>query len=137
MVRNTWNFHPHSNPLLSFSRLLSRTRKNLLDWKQLGLNSLDFEIFLLKIKLVDLSLRMLIPLGLLLMRIFLEQTPLEVFTSLIILFLKKINNLKCAQRARLMWVNNGGLNTSFFHNCARINRHRNFVFSDLRSKWVN
>lgn len=45
--------------------------------------------------------------------------------------LLKKNNLKWAQRARLMWVSNSDLNSSIFHNCAHINKHKNSIFHIL------
>lgn len=44
IVRNAWDFSPHSNPMHAFSHLLSRTIYNILNWRKDGLNSLDFDL---------------------------------------------------------------------------------------------
>lgn len=120
-VRKAWNFLPHSNPMQAFSHLISRTRHLLLEWKANGLHPLDSAIEKLessileeegKDELGDIS----------------DLSP-NSLTSMYnnLSALHRQNNVKWAQRARLMWVHNGENNSSFFFNTICFRTHYNSI----------
>lgn len=41
--------------------------------------------------------------------------------------LLKQNNIRWAQRALMLWLNKGDLNSKFFHNMGRVRSHRNKI----------
>lgn len=120
-VRHAWNFLPHSNPMHAFSHLISRTRAKLISWKKIGLCPIDASINNLELEILEAEAR--------------DQLNGSIDNSSDNLYslynklaaLHRQNYSKWAQRARLLWVHCGDLNTNFFHNSIRIRNHHNSI----------
>lgn len=120
-VTEAWNFSPHSNTMNAFSRLISHARSIIISWKNWDLNSIETNINRLEKEILETEA--------------LETMNDTDSNSSIILYplynklvaLQRQNSFKWAQWARLMWVQSGDQNTSFFHNIICIRNHQNTI----------
>lgn len=111
----------------TFTHLLSRSRKFILDWSNKGMSSFSRDL-----KSVEFQINchenhvhnnsMVNPDSISFFHSHLRELH-NIYNSLF-----KHNNTKWAQRSRLMWINNGDINSSFFHNCAHIIKNKNSIF---------
>lgn len=108
MVREAWNFTPHSNPMHAVSHLISRTRYLLLDWKSKGLHPIESALEKLENSILEAEYKD----GLCDLNDVSTHSLSILYNNLSALH--RQNNIKWAQRARLMWVQSGDNNSSFF-----------------------
>lgn len=121
MIREAWNFSPHSNPMQAFSHLLSRARHRLLDWKSKGCHNIDSRISNLEASILEAEDRDGFDDG----NEFSPQSLSIMYNNLSALH--RQNSTKWAQRARLLWVQNGDNNSSFFFNSIRFRNHYSLI----------
>ncbi|XP_039118464.1 uncharacterized protein LOC120254413 [Dioscorea cayenensis subsp. rotundata] len=117
-VRNAWSCATNGNPMHAFSHYISRTRFNINTWKRTGLSSLDSDINSTEASITSLELA--------------DVNDPDVFAELSDLYakfasLQRLVSLRWAQRAHLLWLDNGDRNTAFFHNTLRIRSHFNAI----------
>lgn len=121
-VSSAWSKYKNVSLLLAFSICLDRTISNILKWKASGLGPIDGELKnieqeILKVEAFDPSSK--------------DQWThiwLRALYNRHNAFLRQ-NSIFWAQQARLQWVMNGDHKSSFFHNVARIRKHKNRISS--------
>lgn len=130
-VRIALNLHAHSSPIHAFTHILSRVHSNLFAWRCKSICNLDRDISATEAVSIQA----------------LESEGIDNYfddtynINLNILYNKhrallKQNAKKWAQRSKINWTQNGDLNTSFFHNCARIRKLSNYI-SYIMDKFGN
>lgn len=105
----------------AFSHSLTRSKNALLAWKSSGLGALHLEIRDTDFKIQTLELEEM-------EGFHLDSGPFELRT----LYTKfnallRQDSVSWAQRAHMPWIKGGDENSNFFHNCAKICRHTNFI----------
>lgn len=108
IIHRAWNCRTSTSPLHSLLHLIARTRSHLLNWRTLGLTSLDIDIrnneadisYIEAVEVCDNSINN-------------SDLALKILYNRHIALLN-LNSICWAQRARLMWLKNSDLNTSFF-----------------------
>lgn len=103
----------------AFIHLIWRTRNKLISWSNNGLNSLEANMNKIELEILDVEN-------------FDVESVSDVHQDLSALYnklsaLQRQNSLKLAQRARLLWVQCGDNNSSFFHNSVRFRNHHNNI----------
>lgn len=131
IIHRAWNCRTSTSPLHSLLHLIARTRSQLLNWRTLGLTSLGIDIrnneadisYIEAVEVCDNSINN-------------SDLPLKILYNrhIKILYnrhiaLLNLNSICWAQRARLMWLKNSDLNTSFFPQASSIRNHKNRIFA--------
>ena len=106
------NFKSYSSLIHAFSHLVSRTRHNLIEWKNQGLNLLETEIKFVEDQINFLESQDQGSFALDTVNDYPNCIPLRSFYNRYNAFLRQ-NNLKWAKWAKLKWVHNGDINSSF------------------------
>lgn len=109
----------------AITHFLSRTRHKLLNWKAEGVQPIDSNIDKLESQILDAESKDSSGDGM-------DMSP----QYLTILYnklspLHRQNNTKWAQRVRLLWVQNGDNNSSFFFNSVHFRNHYNSITNIL------
>lgn len=104
-----------------FIHILNRVISNLFSWKAMGTCNLDRDIRTTEVAIQALEIDN-------------SANPLDDtdHSNLNILYNKhrallRQNEKKWAQRAKINWIHNGDMNTSFFAKSTRIRQHSNFI----------
>lgn len=105
----------------AFTHLISRARTKLISLKKSGPNSIESSINRLELDIMEVEARDLLHGNL--------HNSSDNLSSLYnnLEDLHHQNSSKWAQRARLIWVQCGDQNTSFFHNSIRLRNHQNSI----------
>lgn len=121
MVKEALNFHSNSNPLHAFSHLLVRTRRLLIHWRSVNVNSVETELDKVEMDIFSTEAHDM-------------SNPWDDNSHFHLISLyKKIsalqrqNTIKWAQRSRIFWAHNGYCNTFLFHNFVRMQNHFNTI----------
>lgn len=108
IVNQVWNSKANSNPLHAFSHLVAHTRSRLISWRSSGMHLLDRDILETGRKIEALENADILDNS----QTY-DPSHLRALHNRHNAILRQ-NSLKWAQHARLMWVQNGDLNSSFF-----------------------
>lgn len=125
-VLNALIFNAHSSPMHNFAHMLTRIRKALLHVKNFGLGALDSVIRDTEVQLQSKVDDMLNPLS------DSNYVRYRALQNKYNAYLRQ-NSIRWAQKARLMWTQDGDRNSSFFHSYARICNHNNrisYIFNE-------
>lgn len=127
-VRNALIFNAHSFPMHNFAHMLNRIKYSLQHVKALGVSALDSvirdtELHLHNLETNDMNNPLL-------------ESEFENYRTLRNNYnaLLRQNSISWAQRALLMWVQDGDRNSRFFHNSARIHNHNNRISSIINEE---
>lgn len=120
-IRNALNFHAHSSPMHAFLHISNRVHLSLFAWKSKGFCNLDLDIRATEVSIHALELEGI-------------DNSLDDNDSINfnVLYNKhkallRQNAKKWSQRAKINWIQNGDLKTSYFHKCARVRKHFNYI----------
>lgn len=100
-----------------FTHLLSRTRSKLVAWHRSGVSDIENNLINTEINISDLELSDLNDIS--------QSRLLDQYSKLSAI--QRQCSIKWAQRAKILWVNDGDRNTRFFHSVFRTRSHNNYI----------